>query len=367
MFSYSFRRISRTYSNSEMGSIILRITYGYKIDPHSKDPLVKLAEETVSQFSKAIVPGAFMVDIIPALKYLPDWLPGTGFKKTAKLWNETLHRLVNVPYSFAKAQANDTSSQQSFVSNILHQKGSSIGPEDEHELKWAAAAMYGGGADTSVSTMMCFFLAMSIWPDVQRKAWEEIDRVVGSRLPTTADRVNLPYLNAVMQEAFRWHPVAPLGNPHTASKEAVYRGYRIPKGATLMPNIWWFTHDPEVYHDPMEFKPERYLEPYNEPEPSDLVFGFGRRICPGRLLAESSVFLTVARSLAVFKIQKAVDDNGNEIEPEVDFEGGIISHPLPYKCRITARTAEHDTLIRNVEVEHPWEEGSAASLDQLKV
>lgn len=86
---------------------------------------------------------------------------------------------------------------------------------------------------------MTFFLAMLLYPDVQKAAREEIDRVVGDkRLPTSADRVNLPYIEAIMKETHRWHQVLPMSVPHCSIDEDVCRGYRIPKGALLLPNTW---------------------------------------------------------------------------------------------------------------------------------
>lgn len=127
-------------------------------------------------------------------------------------------------------------------------------------VKWAAASSYAGGADTTVATRSGFFLAMSMFPDVQRKAQEEIDRVVGadaSRLPTFGDRDRLPYVNRVVEEAQRWQPAGPLGVPHTADQEDTVNRYRIPKGSVLIASIGWFTRDPAVHHDPETFKPER--------------------------------------------------------------------------------------------------------------
>lgn len=87
--------------------------------------------------------------------------------------------------------------------------------------------------------MACFFLAMSVFPNVQKKAQEEIDRVVGpNRLPTYADRENLPYINAMVKEVLRWHPVAPMGLPHTSTEDDECEGYLIPKGSMLFGNVW---------------------------------------------------------------------------------------------------------------------------------
>jgi cytochrome P450 len=216
--------------------------------------------------------------------------------------------------------------------------------------------------------MSTFFLAMTIHPEVQRKAREEIDRVVGThRLPTFSDRENLPYVEAVVKESFRWHPIGPMGLPHVASQDDIYGEYLIPKGAMMIPNIWWFTHDPKVYPEPSTFNPDRYFADPAPPSPTNYIFGFGRRICPGRLLAESSVWLTIAKSLAALDIRKGIDQNGKEIEPTVDFLPGIISHPVPFKAAIKPRSPEHEELIRAVESDHPWEESSAKALESIEL
>ena len=81
---------------------------------------------------------------------------------------------------------------------------------------------------------------MCLYPEVQRRAQEEVDRVCGygERLPGLEDRERMPYVEAVLKETLRWNPVAPMGLPHAASEEGVYEGMRIPKGAIMMANIW---------------------------------------------------------------------------------------------------------------------------------
>ena len=191
---------------------------------------------------------------------------------------------------------------------------------------------------------------------MQRKAQAEIDSVVKTtRLPTLADRKHLPYIDAIVKEVLRWHPVAPTGLPHTTTKDDTYDRYMIPKGAILLPNVWMMLHDPSVYHNPGAFKPERFLGPKPELDPHNLSFGFGRRVCPGRLLADETLFLAIADSLAVFNIKKVVED-GVETDPVGNFMPGVISHPEPFQCDIKARSAKHEKLIRDVELEHPWPE-----------
>jgi len=109
------------------------------------------------------------------------------------------------------------------------------------------------------------------------------------------------------------------------------------------------------------------MEPYNEPSATDVTFGFGRRVCPGKVLADSSLFLTFVQSLAVFDIRKAIDQAGKEINTEHRFGCGIISHPEPFEVRVILRSAGHARLIEQVLEEYPWQNSDAQHLDSMEV
>jgi len=354
------------HTKTEAGAIILKIAYGYTIEPHGIDPLVALAEKSFKEFGKAAVPGAWVVDMVQFLRYLPDWFPGAGFKRTARQWRATLTDLTERPYAFVKHQMAQGKHESSFLSQLLG--SGDLDDEETSVARWSALSLYGGGARTTISSMSCFFLAMTAFPAVQRKAQEEIDRNVGTgRLPGFQDRQNLPYIDAIVKEVLRWHPVAPMGLPHMTTEDDICEGYLIPKGALLLPNIWGFAHNPDVYHEPMEFKPERFLPTDGslpEPDPHKLSFGFGRRICPGQFLADSSLFLNIAQILAVFQVNKPIE-NGQVIEPSVNFLPGVVSHPAPFRTSVVPRSQQHEALIRSFEQIHPWEKGDAEILEKV--
>ena len=89
------------------------------------------------------------------------------------------------------------------------------------------------------STLLSFFMAMAMYPEVQVKAQAELDAVVGlDRFPEHTDRDALPYVNAVVKESYRWENVLPLGVVHRCMEEDEYEGYSIPKGTLLFPNVW---------------------------------------------------------------------------------------------------------------------------------
>jgi len=182
---------------------------------------------------------------------------------------------------------------------------------------------------------------------MQKKAQDELDRVVGDRLPNQNDLPNLPYLYALIGELYRWNPIIPI-SIHAAREDDTRRGYLIPKGSLIVPNLWAILHDPQVYDDPMTFNPERYIaKPGREPDtdPRKFAFGMGRRSCPGSYFAEASISITCAMSLAVFNITEAVDENGVAIEAAAAYTDETITRPKPFKCTIKPRSAKAEDLI----------------------
>lgn len=123
-------------------------------------------------------------------------------------------------------------------------------------------------------------------------------------------------------------------------------------------------HNPELYKNPFEFRPERFLGAEPETDPRRYVFGFGRRICPGKILADNSLYLNFAQSLAVFDIGKPVA-NGQEYEPEFKPLPGAISHVAPYEATIKPRSPRHEQLIRSIEQRFPWQESDAKGLEAV--
>jgi len=219
--------------------------------------------------------------------------------------------------------------------------------------------------------MQTFVLAMTLHPEVLRQAQAEIDSVVGAdRLPQLSDRSRLPYLDAVIKETLRWNVAAPLSLPRATGEDDEYNGYFIPKGAVIFPNVWQMCHDPSLYHDSFTFKPERFLpgggrEP--ELDPRNFVFGFGRRICPGKDLGDASLFVAFSMVLAVFNISKARDTTGKFIEPEVEYLPGVVSHPKKFQCSITPRSDAAATLIKTVMNERAYDQDDSANLPESKI
>ncbi|KAL4077431.1 cytochrome P450 [Scleroderma citrinum] len=347
---------TQAHVRKNLTSIILRITYGYKtVD--GDDPLVDLAHLANSQLSLTTLPGAYYVDIFPFLKYIPSWLPGAGFKRKSKRYAAVLRDLVEIPFEWAKSQLAAGAALPSFAIRLLNKPN--LTEDYEDSIKWASATLYQGTfLTTANSVAYAFYLAMTLYPRVMKKAQAELDAVIGTKkLPTFADRPSLPYLEALLTELLRWHTPGPVTIRCTPTDDT-YGGYFIPAGSYVFVNIWYargILHDERTYTDPFEFIPERFVGEKPEADPRNACFGLGRRRCPGYFLGEPSVWLMCAQALAVFDISKHIE-NGVEITPKVDLVGETIwqVHQAPFKCSIKPRSAEAKALI---EEEFPCNDG----------
>ncbi|EME50310.1 hypothetical protein DOTSEDRAFT_59413 [Dothistroma septosporum NZE10] len=356
---------------SEAAGIMLKSIYGYTINLEGSDPIIGIVERALADALVAGQPGAWLVDAIPAsniqsLSYLPDWFPGTHFKQVAREIRATERAFSSRPWEFVKHQIAKGTHEPSFVSRLHEEAGGELQGEDAHVTKWAANGLYGGGADTTVSPIMTFFLVMLHQPEIQQKAQDEIDQIVGKeRLPALQDRGDLPYTEAVITEVLRFHTVVPEGLPHATTEDCELGGYLIPEGAVIIPNIQLFAHSSDTYLNPGVFNPDRFLGGDPELDPRTFIFGFGRRVCPGQLLANSNLFLALARTLAALDIRKPIDSEGIEYTPPMIFEHGFVSHPAPFEARITPRSEKYRDMILEVERTQPMGKGSAEDMEEV--
>ncbi|KAI0736491.1 cytochrome P450 [Fomitopsis betulina] len=318
-------------------AIALQVTYGLSAGS-SDDPFVLSIAKALGDFSDIAAPGAYLVDGLPFLKYVPEWFPGASFKTKAREVGDYNRALEVDLYREAQAQLERGHAAQSFVADFLARNPPPTSMD--HELcRQVATQFYGAGSDTTASALLSFFLIMARHPDIQQKAQAEVDAVIGDRPPTFSNRQNMPYVEAVLKEVHRWSPVLPIALPHQVRSEDVYAGYRIPAGSTVLPNTWAVLHDPALYPSPDEVIPERYLnrsDQFLNPDPQDFAFGYGRRVCPGRMLAEDTFFIAATYVLASFDIGEAFPLAGDEIK----YTGGVISHAADFTCSITPRISD---------------------------
>ncbi|KAH7923682.1 cytochrome P450 [Leucogyrophana mollusca] len=330
-------------------SLIMEIAYGYDPAPHN-DRFVagieRLLELTVANLTPAmtVILGAF-----PWLQSIPPWLPGAGFKKTALQCQELSVEVSSAPFEYVKERIKAGTAPKSVVSDLLVQMDEKDRLAQELILKECATSAYIAGVESTHSVLLVFMMMMIMHPEVQSRAQAEIEAVVGTdRLPEFSDRPFLPFVDAILRETQRWAAMVPLCVPHATTNDDIYEGYLIPKGAGIILNLWGMTRDSKLYPDPSEFRPERFItEDGTLSEPfTNLSFGFGRRICPGRFVADASIWIAMVTMLATLTIGKAVGKAGYEIEVVPEFGTGIILQPKPFVCRIERRSPATETLIK---------------------
>uniref|UniRef100_A0A0W0F3X1 Cytochrome P450 n=1 Tax=Moniliophthora roreri TaxID=221103 RepID=A0A0W0F3X1_MONRR len=334
----------REHCLQHAGAIILRVAYGYTAKDKD-DEMIKAANDAMATLGPAIAPGYFLVNQIPILRFVPEWFPGANFKRQARIWAPLYDAMVDIPFNYVIQQLSAGTAEESFTAKWLQRN---LSDEDKDILKHGSGAMFGAGSETAslipsltASTIYAFFLVMCLYPNVQRRAQAEVDSAVGrDRLPTYADQDKMPYLEALMKEILRRHISVPTGGlPHTTTENDIHDGYFVPKGSIVLANIWKMARDSEIYKDPEAFNPERFTGSEPEQDPREYIFGFGRRICPGRLLANATVFITISTCLSVFDISPTEED-GKPVLPEYKAMTGTIGQLAGFKCKITPRFSE---------------------------
>ncbi|KAH9056869.1 cytochrome P450 [Lactarius vividus] len=327
------------------GQVILSIAYGIDVLPED-DPYVADAEKVFQSVAVGTGTEATLLDSIPWLIKMPSWFPVARFKRYAREWYPIVTGAVMTPYDKVKRELASGTVTPSVAANIISRLDENSTEEDLWVARAVPGTMYLGGADTTVSALETFVLAMTLYPEVQRKAQTEIDQVVGnSRLPEFWDQDGLPYVEAVLKEVLRWHPVAPLAVPHRVMESDTYEGYYIPAGSTVIANAWGMLHDPAVFVEPGQFYPERWFSP-GAPAFPNQAFGFGARQCPGRFLARASIWSAIVGILAAFDIKPTEDG-----PPEEAYSSGFLSYPMPFRCCIRPRSKEAASLVRATESE----------------
>ncbi|KAG2032098.1 cytochrome P450 [Suillus americanus] len=331
------------------GSIIMSAVYSYDATRRNDHMIERalLALEIILQEMRPEVAAIFSA--FPSLLRLPSWLPGMRLKRVSPLAKQLALENLENPFAHTeRGLASGTVSSCMVADHLLKLDESN---RDSALRKKAvmdsAATATGAGTETTAGVIMNFILVMVLHPDIQEKAHRLIENVVGTkRLPTFQDRSSLLYIDAILRECLRWHPVLPLAIMHAAVESDVYEGYYIPKGATVTPNVWAMCHNEVKYPHASEFNPDRFLNADGTltDDTVGIVWGFGRRICPGRHLAEASVWSAMVHLLAIFKFSNAKDENGKDIEIKPRWGGGLTVRPVAFPCSITPRNAGMDIV-----------------------
>ncbi|KAJ5151788.1 hypothetical protein N7492_010083 [Penicillium capsulatum] len=332
-------------------SVLMTSTYGRRI-PNWECEDVRGIYQVVKDFSRVSSPSLLNIaDGFPRLaKILPvqlQWWQKSlrpMLKRQEILWMRFWTRL--------RDQMNTGAAPDCFVKQFIEADYQQMGIS-QMQAAFLAGSLIEAGAESTSSAINSCLLYLSAHPDIQRRAHDEIDGVVGqSRSPSFADASQLPYIRAICKEILRIRPLASMTIPHYTTADVSYKGRTIPKNSIIAMSQYAIHYDPSLFPDPESFKPERYLNHTHgsavyaaAPDPYDRDhwdFGAGRRICPGIHLAENSMFITIAKTLWAFDLVPPgkVDLSHDAYEP------GTVTIPKPFSLKFVCRNNKIENVLR---------------------
>ncbi|KAI8948568.1 cytochrome P450 [Xylaria longipes] len=346
LFFESFRR----YSNS----LTTHIIYGYRTVKHD-DPRLLQVFEGFHNFGLLAQTGtAAFADFFPLLRYLPDFMIPT--KARAKALHLKEKKMYLDLWLEAKRSIEAGTCKRCMCVDMVKQQA--VEGFTDEQAAYVTGSFLEAGSDTTAATLYGFICALLLFPEVQKRAQKELDDVIGSsRLPNLDNETSLPYIRACVKESLRWMPTAVLGGvPHATTRDDVYLGYRIPRGAGVVNNVYAIHMDESRYPNPRVFNPERFLsdtqsaaEAARNPNPKardHFVFGSGRRICLGMHIAERSLFIAIARMMWAFEFHPEKDSQGNDVLPDGEtLTEGLSVRPQRFKAQIVPRDADRAQMI----------------------
>ncbi|KAG2101841.1 cytochrome P450 [Suillus discolor] len=312
-------------------SVILRVVYGKTTPTLLNDPYLLQLQKMIPRIQSAMVPGAYLVDKYPILKYVP------GYGRNLKEWSRQEYNMLFGQLNEVKSQMGSYIAPHSVAKDLLlHVEENQL---SETEIAYLSGSLIGAGSDTTAVAITTVLMAAARFPHAQARVHEELEAIIDREtIPTFEDWSQLVQVQAFILEALRWRPVNPIGLPHRATKDIIWNGMCIPAGATVFGNHWSIARDPSVYHDPEVFDPQRWIGADGEIKENMklFTFGFGRRACPGLHVANRSVYIAVALILWSFTL---AEDPGDPID-DTAFTPGIVSHQKPFDLIFKPRMDE---------------------------
>ncbi|KAL4297425.1 hypothetical protein GQ457_12G002240 [Hibiscus cannabinus] len=265
-----------------------------------------------------------LADYIPQIKGLDLQRLSKRMKAIAKDFDDFCEKIIE-----EHVQSTDENRVKDFVDVML----GFVGSEETHEyrverdtIKAIILDMLAAAMDSSGATIDWTLTELIRHPRVTKKLQKELESVVGmTRMVEESDLEKLEYLNMVIKESFRLHPVVPLLPPHAAREDCTVNGFHIPKDARILINAYAIGRDQTVWTYADKFYPERFVGSDIDVCGHDfqlIPFGSGRRGCPGMQLALTIVRLVVAQLVHCFDWE--LQDNMLPTEMDMTEDFGLV-------------------------------------------
>ncbi|XP_077477747.1 cytochrome P450 1C1 [Stigmatopora argus] len=250
----------------------------------------------LKKFGETVGAGS-LVDVMPWLQSFPN--PVRSIYENFKNLNQEFFayvtdKVVQHRESFDPDVTRDMS--DAIINVIEHGKDSGLTKEF---VEATVTDLIGAGQDTISTVMQWIMLLLVKYPREQEKLHDLLDKAVGpDRLPTTADRGSLAYLDAFIYETMRFTSFVPITIPHSTTSDVTIEGLSIPKDTVVFINQWSVNHDPLKWKDPHVFNPSRFMGDDGSLDRDAvngmMIFSLGKRRCIGNQIAKVEVFLFTA-------------------------------------------------------------------------
>ncbi|KAJ8773250.1 hypothetical protein K2173_028427 [Erythroxylum novogranatense] len=274
-----------------------------------------------------------IVDFVPLLKWIGPNKLAKRLEILQRKRDGLMQELIDERRMKNKGNSESEQASKTMIDVLLALKETDPEYFTDEIIRGMMQVMLSAGTDTSAATMEWTLSVLLNNPEALLKAQKQIDTQVGqSKLIEESDLPKLPYLDAILKETLRMYPVAPLLVPHESSEECTIGGFRVPRGTMLLVNLWAIHNDPNLWEDPIKFKPERFLDEEGKGYGFNLLpFGAGRRGCPGEGMATRVIGLALGSLIQCFEWKVAND------QPVDMAEGSGLTmpkvNPLLAKCR----------------------------------
>ncbi|XP_072998092.1 flavonoid 3',5'-hydroxylase 1-like [Typha latifolia] len=297
-----------------------------------------------SEFKKMVVELMTLAGLVNVGDYLPAvaWMDLQGLGRRMRGLHKRFDELLSRMFAEHKASVGERREEGTDLLDMIMggQEGDGGEKLSDDNIKALLLNLFSAGTDTSSSTIEWAIAELLLNPTILKRAQSEMDQVIGrSRRLEESDIPNLPYLKAICKEAFRKHPSTPLNLPRICTKACEANGYSIPKDTILLVNIWAIGRDPDVWKDPHEFNPDRFMTAEGtkiDPKGNHfelIPFGAGRRMCAGARMGVVLVQYILGTLIHSFDWEMP-----KGVEPNMDEDFGIaLQKSVPVSAMVSPR------------------------------
>ncbi|XP_046583343.1 cytochrome P450 2J6-like [Haliotis rubra] len=325
--------IERLVQNA-VSNVICSVVFGKRFE-YTDHVFVKFLKALDVFFKNSALSG--ILNVFPAVRYLP----GDPFKFTKTMDSiDIVDNLLIKPFIKDHLNDHDYENRDDFIHVYFkemrrRQQKQETTTLDLENLAQIINDLFTGGTETTSTTIRWALVYFLNYPDVQEKCFQEILENVGqSRRPSMKDKTNLPYVEATILETLRYADIFPTNLPHSVPHDVQFRGFTFPKGVTVMLNLDSVLQDKDVWGDPQNFRPDRFLDDAGKIQKREefIPFSLGRRVCPGESMARMELFLFLTTMIQRFKF---VPVNGEK--PPMEGTLGLSYSPKEFKLNIIPR------------------------------